>query len=375
MSPTVLLINPPIYDFAAFDLFNKPLGLLYMVSHLQQGGYQVRLLDCLDRHLPALVSKHPPHKIRPNGTAKYYGQVVERPTCLAHVPRHYRRYGLPGDMLEELLLREYHQTKPVAVLVTSMMTYWYPGVADTIRRVRRILPGVPVALGGVYATLMPDHAQQRCSPDTIITGPGWPRCLEWLDSLTDTKRDYQTIKTSFGDWPGPAYDLYDQLDYLTVITSLGCPFHCDYCASGRLQPQLQQQSPQRFVSQLQNLLPLLNNNRPRYNIAFMDDALLVNADQHLIAILRQLTECNENGMLLGNGRPVSLRFHCPNGLHCRYITGEVAHWMHRARFRMIRLSYEASGQAAHWQQAGDNKVTDYHFRQVTGDWDCWRCRY
>ena len=55
----VLLVNPWIYDFAAFNLWCEPLGLLSIGAVLQQAGCRVDLLDCLGGPLP---------KGRPDGT-------------------------------------------------------------------------------------------------------------------------------------------------------------------------------------------------------------------------------------------------------------------------------------------------------------------
>ena len=54
---------------------------------------------------------------------------------------------------EELRLVE----KPAAILVTSLMTYWYPGVVEVIRLAREVHPGTPVILGGIYARLCRDQ--------------------------------------------------------------------------------------------------------------------------------------------------------------------------------------------------------------------------
>jgi hypothetical protein len=35
----ILLVNPPVYDFAAYDLWAKPLGLLYLSSLLKATKY------------------------------------------------------------------------------------------------------------------------------------------------------------------------------------------------------------------------------------------------------------------------------------------------------------------------------------------------
>ena len=50
----ILLINPWIYDFAAYDFWIKPLGLLYMASLFRKNGYNVHLIDCLNVYHPKL---------------------------------------------------------------------------------------------------------------------------------------------------------------------------------------------------------------------------------------------------------------------------------------------------------------------------------
>ncbi|MBN1766100.1 MAG: radical SAM protein [Sedimentisphaerales bacterium] len=355
MSQSVLLINPPIYDFAAYDFFNKPLGLLYLASFLRQHGYEVRLIDCLDRKHPEMLTRYPPGRAKANGSGKYFTRIIDKPACLAHVPRYYHRYGMPVELVAELLARQSQAHQPLAVLVSSMMTYWYPAVADTVSLVRECMPDVPVALGGIYARLMPAHARDTCRPDRLFTGTSLVDVLGWLDELAGTKRNYDHIQDEFISWPVPAYDLYEHLDYLTLITSLGCPFHCDYCASRVLQPALQQRDPDVFIEQMLALLPLLGENQEVYNIAFMDDALLARANTHIIPILQQ---CRQLTKYIG----LQLRFYCPNGLHMRFINQEVADLMAANHFDMIRLSYESSDYAPRWQAASDDKVSDQDFK-------------
>ena len=53
----LLLINPWIYDFTAYDLWSKPLGLLYMASFLRSFDYRVELIDCLDKYCPGAADR------------------------------------------------------------------------------------------------------------------------------------------------------------------------------------------------------------------------------------------------------------------------------------------------------------------------------
>ncbi len=358
MSNLVIIINPPIYDFAAYDLFIKPMGLLYLAAFLRRAGYEVRFIDALDRHHPAMVRRFGPPIIKPNGTGKYHAETIEKPSCLRHVPRFYRRFGMPEEVIRECLEKAAGDQSPAAVLLGSMMTYWYPGVVHTISLVREIFPHVPVGLSGVYTRLMPEHARRVCRPDMIFIDGRFITALRWLDILVGRERDYSRLNDDFPSWPLPAYDLYDKLDYLTLVTSLGCPYHCQYCASRDLQPHLEQLTPMAFIDQFQTLLPLLEKHlrdrtdAPRH-IAFIDDALLANVDRHITPILEQISRF---------AKP--FHFYTPNGLHCRFVTRQVAKLMFNVGFKMIRLSYEASDESGRWQQASDNKVHDREFHRA-----------
>ena len=74
--------------------------------------------------------------------------------------------------------------EPQAVLVTSLMTYWYPGVQEAVSLVKEVFPKTPLVLGGLYAGLLPDHAQARSGVDHLITGEGEGAILKFLKELT-----------------------------------------------------------------------------------------------------------------------------------------------------------------------------------------------
>lgn len=95
--------------------------------------------------------------------------------------------------------------------------------------------GVKVVLGGLHVTVMPEEAKAHA--DAVVVGEGE---LSWLQVLDDAERGelkpfYRADGRSFdlADAPMPAYELLDPPAYnrLTVQTSRGCPFRCDFCAS------------------------------------------------------------------------------------------------------------------------------------------------
>jgi len=57
MSKNVLLINPWIYDFAAYDFWLKPLGLLYLGGLLRANHHHISCIDCLDPYNSLMLQK------------------------------------------------------------------------------------------------------------------------------------------------------------------------------------------------------------------------------------------------------------------------------------------------------------------------------
>lgn len=145
ISDYFLLINPWPYDFAAFDLWAKPLGLLYLASLIRKSGYRVHLIDCTDRAHPRIKNRY--FKSQHYGTGHYYSEEIPKPKALEWVPRRYKRYGIPREeIIKEFQTLPY---KPVAILITSRMTYWYPGVIEMIWLCREHFQNTPVVLGGL----------------------------------------------------------------------------------------------------------------------------------------------------------------------------------------------------------------------------------
>ncbi len=321
----LLLINPWIYDFSAFDLWSKPVGLLYVTGFLESLGYEIHYLDCMDKYHPAVLEKQKlaQPKVRKYGTGPFYRDVIEKPAVLDFVPRRFSRYGIP----ETAFMADLEKIPaPDAVLVTSVMTYWYPGPKRVVELVRRAFPGVPVILGGIYATLLPEHAKKQVKPDYLISGPGEVEAARLLSNiLADSPRDF-VLPEVLDDFPPPAYHLVRQNDYLVVMTSRGCPYHCTFCATDRISGGFAQRNPESVVAEIQSLYKKFRTR----DFAFYDDALLLNKKEHIIPILEMLAMGREQ-----------LRFHTPNGLHARQIDENIARLFYQNRFKTIRLSFES----------------------------------
>ena len=204
-APFVLLINPWITDFAAHDLWSKPMGLLVLASLLREGGCGVELIDCLDRRDP-FTNSHPeilPGRDKKFGTGKYPRMQLQKPAPYADSPRYFYRHGIHPESFRRKLLEI---EKPDLIWVTSIMTYWYPGVLEAVRIVREIFPGVPVWLGGIYAGLCTGHAEKHSGADLVITA-GVSSLPKMISDLTGFPLRNASVWGDFKAWPFPALDL------------------------------------------------------------------------------------------------------------------------------------------------------------------------
>jgi len=86
---------------------------------------------------------------------------------LSKIPLKFKPFGLPKETIIPELKK---LSRPDAALVTSVMTYWYPGVKEAVELARLVFPGVPVILGGNYATLYLRHAAEAIAPDFLFQG-------------------------------------------------------------------------------------------------------------------------------------------------------------------------------------------------------------
>jgi radical SAM superfamily enzyme YgiQ (UPF0313 family) len=331
-SPHILLLNPWITDFAAYNLWIKPFGLLGIASLLRENGFRVTLVDCLDFSI----------KTRRYGDGKFQKTKIEKPLPLKSIPRNYSQYGIPEEIL---LKRLSFLEEPDLICVTSGMTYWYPGVFKLTEITKKLFKKAPIILGGIYATLCYEHAKKHSGVDIIFNGTGGFEVLKLISELTQ----FRTSQSEFriDPLPYPAFDLYPQLDYVCIATSRGCPYKCTYCASPFLTKGFFRRDPLKVVEEIEHW----TNHYHVNNIAFYDDALLVDPSKHFIPIMKEVIK-----------KSIHCNFHTPNAIHIREIDEEVAALLYRSGFKTIHLGFETSDEAAQIETGG--KVGNEEFRQA-----------
>lgn len=340
--PFILCVNPWIHDFAAYDFWAKPLGLLYLAGLLRASGCRVGYIDCLDRF-------HPKDKHRPGepffrcGRGPYRKTHIAKPAGLRDVPRRYSRYGIDPEWFVSDLKAA---GRPDLVLVTCVMAYWYPGAVETAGIIKSVYPDVPVVLGGIYATLYPHHASGLTNIDEVAAGPGGERVFDMVEKYTGLRPAPPCDPGSMDAVPYPAMDLQNEIPYAPMLTAKGCPFSCGYCASSILQPELKRRDPRTVFEEIL----FWHDSYGIKDFAFYDDALLLDARNHADVVFSMI---RDSGM--------DIRLHTPNALHVRNISRKTAVLMREAGVKTVRLGLET---AEFEYREIDGKVCAQEFEQA-----------
>ncbi|SFN06140.1 B12-binding domain-containing radical SAM protein [Thermodesulforhabdus norvegica] len=330
--PLVVLVNPWVTDFALYDLWSKPLGLLFLASLLRESGIDVAFIDCLERLKPDVVNSYDgfvPSKEGFYGTGKFPKKVIETPEAYGDFPRRYFRYGIP----DEIFLKRASQIPrvPDLIWVSCVMTYWYPGVRMTVEKLRELWPGVPVWLGGIYARLCPDHASANSGADFVFCSS--PEDIpDFLEAKFDIALKNRELWKAFSGYPPPAWDLLPASPYRVLLVGVGCPYRCTYCASSNLYPVHSVRPPEVVLNEIYDGLE-----QGIGDFAFYDDALLMTSWESLKEVLRRVID-----------EGIKVRFHTPNALHVRALISDrdgrdgVVRLLRDAGFTTIRLGFETS---------------------------------
>ncbi len=288
---------------------------------LEKAGYRIKLINYLNYSDFLTSKKLRLPKRKQDGTGKFYKSFIKKPEVLADVPRNYHRYGILRESVELKL----KAIKPSVILISSGMTYWYPGVKEAVETVKKLFPGIPVIVGGTYATLCPEHCDKVVGPDYIITGNALPELSHILKKLSLPYSDLSLTEDFLF--------LKQELEDSAVIRiNTGCPYTCDYCASKKLTGNFKQGNPELTFNNVYQINKKFGN----INFAFLDDALLFNKEKGIMLFLEKIIESG-----------LKLNFYLPNAVHLSYLDITTAELMKKAGFREIRIGFESSSDDFH----------------------------
>ena len=140
---------------------------------------------------------------------------------------------------------------PDLIFVTSIFTYWSEHVKNAVFYYKNKFKGVPIIVGGVYASLMPEHCKKYTKCTDVIQGP-----IPEVETLI------------------PDYDLVN-VDYQIIHTSRGCIRKCGFCGTYIIEPDW-------------TCKKSIKNEIVKKKLIFYDNNLLAN--QYIEDILEELIE-------------------------------------------------------------------------------------
>ena len=222
---------------------------------------------------------------------------------------------------------------PDRICITSLFTYWAAHVKDSVEFYKMLYPEAKIIVGGIYATLMPDHCKQFTGCDRVFIG-----------------------QHQAADKCKPAYDLVD-IDYQIIHGMRGCSRKCSFCGIWRIESL-----SYKTATQIKN--EICSN-----KLIFYDNNMLVN--RNIDQILKMLAMTKFNGK--------HIRCECQSGFDGRIIEKKpyLARMLKDSRFENIRIAwdfnYEQHTQVERWirifENAGFRRSEMFVFMIYNWDFD------
>lgn len=184
---------------------------------------------------------------------------------------------------------------PDLIYITSLFTYAYEPVHEVIKFYSEKYKRTRIVVGGIYATLCPDHLQGI-----------FKNRIEIYKGLFEEAEDIL-----------PDYSLVPNWDASIIFSSRGCVRKCSFCSAPTLEPEY------RTKKSIKNLV------YPGHKrIIFWDNNIL--ASPYLKNIFEELKELN-------------LEVDFNQGLDARLIDEEISLSIKELKTKFIRLAYDSNG--------------------------------
>jgi radical SAM superfamily enzyme YgiQ (UPF0313 family) len=176
----------------------------------------------------------------------------------------------------------------VAISSFSAQIFEAYDLADWYRK-----KNIPVVMGGLHVSSLPEEAKQHCT--SVVVGEGeilWPQVLSDFENGSLKPYYVQSPKGNFDlrEAPVPRFDLLNPEKYnrITIQTSRGCPWHCDFCASSiLLTPKYKLKPVPKVIEEIR----AIKNIWSKPFIEFADDNSFVN-HRHSKDLIRAVAQEN-----------------------------------------------------------------------------------
>ena len=225
-----------------------PAGDLMLDSLIQKNKYKRVLL--IDPAFP-VANKSRNHKdLLPVGLLKISAYLKEKYEIKTKLVRLNNKHNFDNEILD---------FNPDFVMITSVFTYWFNEVKDAVDYSKKILPKIPVMVGGILPSLDATYCDNNLDCDYVF--PGLVKGAEHIVP------DYSILENNGED-----------INFQIVHASRGCKRQCGFCGVYKIEPE------RDFVGSIEKELC-------RKNLVFYDNNLLDNPNiENLLLELIRLRE-------------------------------------------------------------------------------------
>ena len=187
-------------------------------------------------------------------------------------------------------------------ITATTLTYY--DACRVVEEIKAIHPGLPVLIGGIHASILPDFVLEDSGADAVVVGEG----EEVMIDLTVGSREVRGILRApviddLDGLPFPTYEYFDLNRYfrypgadrirwtlkqpsIAMIGIRGCPFACTFCGSKELfGRKVRYRSPDNIAEEIDFLM----STHGVRSVYFYDDTFTLNKDW-ILSLCRKLAE-------------------------------------------------------------------------------------
>lgn len=225
---------------------------------------------------------------------KHQVEIVFDPTSFATEVLNFPKLAKTLDIKNELV-KQIAELKP-DFIAFSVFTLNYQRILKIARLLKKKLPNIPIIVGGIHPTSVPNIVMEEKCIDMICIGEGEEALDELLNNPKSTnikniwfrdkgkiiKNPCRPLIDNLDTLPFPDKDLFYKIypgffnDYYT-ISSRGCPFSCTYCGNNVIRAiykglgkSIRRRSPQNIVDEL----VLAKEKYKLKRVTFVDDVFV-----------------------------------------------------------------------------------------------------
>jgi anaerobic magnesium-protoporphyrin IX monomethyl ester cyclase len=225
------------------------------------------------------------------------------------------------------------------------------------KKIKSRFPKVPLIIGGVLATTLPEQVIEESGADVVVKGEGEIPFVKILNGEHCDEIPGLVFKNSKGDIikntlrgeqlksiteiPSPGYNFRPMDEYvkwsprgdkadrtLSMISSRGCPFNCNFCSITEKSQRWRPFGSKRIINEIKTAIDKWGVN----HIEFEDDNFILR-ESRALEILGYIRDLRQKGY------PISCSF--PNGIMISKMSKEIAVQMVKAGVDIVYLPVES----------------------------------